>query len=126
MDMVAVAVVLCKLTMTKGDSPQSCMYNTLVQVGDRNSNDHVSVLQQETTSLLHSADLCPSHLVKFIFRQSSLCSFTFCGYNSLYGQRYLKCCDTQYAMCADVIRIIRLSGHSNADFEYIIRTISCD
>ena len=33
-----------------------------------------------------------------------------------------------YAMRADVIWIIiQLSGHSNADFEYIIiRTISCD
>ena len=26
------------------------LYNTLVQVGGRNSNDHVSVLQQESTS----------------------------------------------------------------------------
>ena len=36
----------------------------------------------------------------------------------------IKYCDTQYAMCADVIRVIRLSELSYADFEYnIIQTI---
>ena len=85
-----------------------------------------NVIHSRSLSLLHSADLCPSRLVKFIFHQSSLCSFTFCGFNSLFGRRYLKFCDMQYAMCADIIRTIRLSGQSNADFEHIIRTISCD
>ena len=69
-----------------------------------------NVIHSRSLSLLHSADLCPSRLVKFIFRRSSLCSFAFCGFNSLYGQRYLKFCDTQYAMCADIIRIIQVDN----------------
>ena len=57
-----------------------------------------NVIHSCSLSLLHSADLCPSRLVKCIFRQSSLCSFTFSGYNILYGHRYLKYCDTQNSM----------------------------
>ena len=85
-----------------------------------------SLIRSRSLSLLRTANLCSSHLVRSLFHQSSLCCYTFCGFNSLFGQRYLKHCNQQYAECADIIRSFRLNGQSNSDVEHVIRTISCD
>ena len=58
-----------------------------------------------------SASFCLS-----LFHQSSLCSFTF---NVLYDHcyhKFLEFCNPQYAVCADIICSIGLSGHSSFDF----------
>ena len=82
-----------------------------------------NLIRSRSLSLLRTANLCSSHLVWSLFHQSSLCCYTFCGFNSLFGQRYLKHCNQQYAECADIIRSFRLKGQSNSDVEHVIRTI---
>ena len=65
-------------------------------------------------------------LVRSIFIQSVTTSYSFCGYNSLYGVDHLKYYDSQYRMCASVIRSLRCCPHLGEDFEQMIETIACD
>ena len=49
-----------------------------------------NVVAQTSKSLLCSAYNCPSHLVQSVFRHSITSCYTFSGFNSMYGSRYLK------------------------------------
>ena len=66
-------------------------------------------------SLCIAASKCPSTLVRVIFRDSAAVSYSFCGYNSLYGSSHLKIYDSQSQIYANVIRSLRCScaDHSN-------------
>ena len=78
-----------------------------------------------SNSLCIAAFKCPSSLVRVFFRDSAAVSYSFCGYNSLYGSTHLKVYDFQSEVYANVIRSIRCSCTDNT-FDEMIDSISCD
>ena len=84
-----------------------------------------NVVFHRSNSLCIAASKCPSSLVRVIFCDSAAVSYSFCGYNSLYGSTHLKVYDSQSEVCANVIRSIRCSCTDNT-FDEMIDSISCD
>lgn len=83
------------------------------------------VVFHRSNSLCIAASKCPSTLVRVIFRDSAAVSYSFCGYNFLYGPSHLKVYDSQSQICADVIWSIRCSCTDHT-FDEMIDSISCD
>ena len=69
-----------------------------------------NVAAQRSKSLLCSAYNCPSHLVQSVFRHSITSCYTFSGFNSMYGSRYLKSYADQDLLCANYIRNVQVTG----------------
>ena len=84
-----------------------------------------NVVFHRCNSLCIAASNCPSTLVRVIFRDSAAVSYSFCGYNSLYGSSHLKIYDSQSQICANVIRSLRCSCADHS-FDQMIDSISCD
>ena len=50
----------------------------------------VNVIYRHSKSLLFAATQCPSLFIHTVFRDSSLYSFSFCGYTTMFGSRHIK------------------------------------
>ena len=81
---------------------------------------------RRSNSLLHAAIKCQSVLTQSVFRESASLSYSFIGYNHLFGHSHLKSYDSQDELCANVIRGLRYCPHLNSSFEIMIQIISCD
>ena len=57
-----------------------------------------------SNSLLFPASKCLSLLVRAVFRDSATVCYSSSGYNKLFGASYLKSNDSQYQLCANVIK----------------------
>ncbi len=87
-----------------------------------------NVVYSRSSSLAICAFRSPSSLVNSISYESSSLSYTFTGFNNLFGVRFCKVPCKQYLTCASVIRNLRLYSplHSDADIELTIRVISSE
>lgn len=85
-----------------------------------------NLVYRRSNSLLFAASKAPSMLVRVVFRDSANVCYSFSGYNKLFGVSHIKSYDTQYQICANVIRAIRCCSSPHKDFEDMIYTISCD
>ena len=74
--------------------------------------------------LISSATSSSSSLVKHIFSRSSNFSFTFAGYNYMYGHRYLKKYNEVERGLGSAIRDLRKS-QSPVNYELIV-SLACD
>ena len=83
-----------------------------------------NVAAQRSKSLLCSAYNCPSHLVQSVFRHSITSYYTFSGFNSMYGSRYLKSYADQDLICANFIHNVRITGSYH--LEDVITCIACN
>ena len=72
-----------------------------------------------STSLLSAALKHPSTLVRAIFCHSSHTSYSFCGYNSLFGLCHQKHYDYQYCVSAEVISPLQYTACPNFDEDYM-------
>ena len=85
-----------------------------------------NLVYSRSYSLSRAAAKCPSPLVRSVFHDSASLCFSFIGYNSLYGMSHLKVYDSQYLLCANIIRSLRCSPSLDYSYEAMIETISCN
>ncbi len=52
--------------------------------------------------------------------------YSFCGYKNLFHYRHPKRYDSQYWMCASIVRQLRCCPYTDRDYEDMIVTISCN